>query len=260
MAAAIKPPIFATAIEGWRATFEAISRMSPLFVTATVLMLVLNAVSVPLTPAPKQEPGLAIQLVMYGLGIVQGLVLTPVAIAMHRFVLLAEVTERYQMNFSDPRFMKFFLVSVAFQFLIGIPSTLVTLALKSEGVLGGIMAFVFGLSFFVAVFVAVRILILFPAIAVDAAGAEWRNAYRDSQGNFWRTLLVLTVAVMPTLMLTMPAYYLLAWPDGPGLLSGAVFIVVQSILGVASLAACAAVASQLYAAWSERLRMPLVPV
>lgn len=257
MAAATKLAIFATAIEGWRATFNAFSRMTALFITATALMLVFNAVSIPLAPAPKQEPSLAVQLVMYVLGIVQGLVLTPVAIAMHRFVLLGEVTQRYLLNPSDPRFVKFFLVSVAFQLLIGMPGTLVTLSLKSESVIGGILATVFGIMFFVAVFVAIRILILFPAIAVDAAGAEWRNAYRDTQGKFWRTFLVLTVAVLPTLLLTMPAYFLLAWPDGPGLVGGEIFVAIQSILGVASLAVCAAVASQLYLAWSERLSLPL---
>jgi hypothetical protein len=258
MAISTNPPIFGTAIQGWRSTFEALSRMSALFITAMVLMLILNAVSIPLA-SPKEEPSLAIQLLMYVLGIVQGLVLTPVAIATHRFVLLGEVTQRYLLNASDPRFVKFFLVSVAFQFLIGIPSTLVTLSLKTQGITSGILATAFGLLFFVAIFVAVRILILFPAIAVDAAGAEWRNAYRDSKGNFWRTLLILTVVVLPTLLVTMPFYFMLAWPDGPGLLGGAILSVVQSIFGVASLAACAAVASQLYAAWSERLRMPLAP-
>jgi hypothetical protein len=113
--------------------------------------------------------------------------------------------------------------------------------------------------FFVAVFVAVRILILFPAIAVDAAGAQWRNAYRDSKGNFWRTLLILTVTMMPHILVMMPFYFLLEWPDGPGLFGGAILSVVQSIFGVASLAACAAAASLLYVAWSERLRMPLAP-
>jgi hypothetical protein len=155
--------------------------------------------------------------------------------------------------------LKFFLVSVAFQFLIGIPSALMMLALKSQDITGGILAAVFAILFFVAVFVAVRILILFPAIAVDAPGAQWRNAYRDSKGNFWRTLLILTVTVMPTMLVTIPFYFLLAWPDGPGFLGGAILSVVQSILGVALLAVCAAVASQLYVAWSERLRMPLAP-
>jgi hypothetical protein len=259
MAVAAKPPIFGTAIQGWRSTFEAISRMSALFITAVALMLILNAVSISLTPPPKQEPSLAIQLLMYALEIVQGLVLTPVAIAMHRFVLLGEVTQRYVLNPSDPRFVKFFLVSVAYQFLIGIPSMLMMLALKNQDVTGGILAAVFAILFFVAVFVAVRILILFPAIAVDAAGAQWRNAYRDSKGNFWRTLLILTVTMMPHILVMMPFYFLLEWPDGPGLFGGAILSVVQSIFGVASLAACAAAASLLYVAWSERLRMPLAP-
>ncbi len=259
MATAIKPPIFGTAIEGWRAAVEAMARMSALFITAVVLMLILNAVTVLVSPPPKQEPSLAIQLLMYVLGIVQGFVLTPVAIAMHRFVLLGEMTPRYAVSLSDPRFVKFFLVSVAFQFLIGIPSTLMTLSLRSQGVASGILATVFAILFLLAVFVAVRILILFPAIAVDAPGAEWRNAYRDSKGNFWRTLLILTLTVIPALVVTLPFYFLLAWPDGPSLLGGAILSVVQSILGVASLAAFAAVASQLYVAWSERLRMPLVP-
>ena len=68
MATATKPPIFATAIQGWRSTFEAISRMSALFITATVLMLILNAVSIPLAPAPKQEPSLAISIADVCLG------------------------------------------------------------------------------------------------------------------------------------------------------------------------------------------------
>jgi hypothetical protein len=45
--------------------------------------------------------------------IAQSLVLTPLAIAVHRYVLLDEVTQHYALNLADQRFQRFFGVAVA---------------------------------------------------------------------------------------------------------------------------------------------------
>ena len=253
MAAGEHPPIVELTIQGWRYAFVALSRMPAVLGLAMLIMFALNVATLPLFPGPQAEPGFAAQAIGTLSGIVTGFLLTPVAIAMHRFVLLGEVAQRYALAPSEPRFMRFFVFTVVYQLLIGVPGSLMSLAGKSETGLGVALALVFFALFVVAVIASVRLLILFPAIAVDARGAEWRNAMADTKGHSWRVLFVMILATIPSLIVTMPLYFTLAWPDGPGF-SGGIFLgAVQSVVSVLTLCAFAAIASRLFAAFANKL-------
>ncbi len=104
-----------------------------------------------------------------------------------------------------------------------------------------------------AVIASLRVLILFPAIAVDAGGADWRNAMADTKGHTWRVLFTVIATGIPSLIVTMPLYFLLAWPAAPGLVGGLVVSAVQAVVGVLTLCALAAVASRLFAAFANKL-------
>src|SRR5438105_6049851 len=51
-------------------------------------------------------------LVVFVIGLVQALLLTPYMIAVHRFIILGEVTPRYELATRDPRFQAFFAWSI----------------------------------------------------------------------------------------------------------------------------------------------------
>jgi hypothetical protein len=252
MAADEHPPIFDMALQGWRLAFAAFSRMPAVIGIGMLVVFALSVASLPLLPGPKEELSLAIQLLSLLLGFVQGFLLTPVAIAVHRFVLLGEIARYYSLTPSQPRFMRFFLFTVVFQLLTIVPATLM-----SFGKEGGIGVLIWTLAaaalFIAAVIASLRLLILFPAIAVDARGADWRNAMADTKGHTWRVFFIVVLTSLPALVVTMPLYFTLSWPDAPGLIAGLFLSFAQSVVGVLSLAAFAAIASRLFAIFANRL-------
>ena len=148
--------------------------------------------------------------------------------------------------------MRFFTFTVVYQLLVSVPGTL-SLAGKSGTGLGVALALVFFVLFIVAVIASLRLLILFPAIAVDARGADWRNAMTDTKGHTWRVFFIAILATLPSLIVLLPLYFTLTWPDGPGLAGGIVLSATQAIVSVLTICALAAVASRLFAAFANKL-------
>lgn len=259
MTAHAKPAIFETAWQAWRYAFAAFSRMPLVLGVAMLALLALNAATLPLMPPPKQEPVLFDHLLGVVVGVVQGFVLTPVAIATHRFVLLGELAPNYTLAPSQPRFMRFFIFTLVYQFLMGAPATLMQMSSSAGGWIAGVGGFVFFVLFIAAAIMSLRLLILFPAIAVDARGADWRNALLDSKGHSWRIFAIVVLTTLPMLAVVLPLYFALAWPDGPGTTGGLALSLIQAIASVLSVAAFAAVASRLFAAFSERLNGQQTP-
>ena len=252
MATSDKPPIFGLALQGWRYAFAALSRMPGVLGVAMAIVLVSSAITLMLVPDSKDEAsGLFAQLLGVLIGIVQGFFLTPVAIAVHRFVLLGEVTERYVLNPSEPRFKQFFIWTVIYQLMISAPSLL--LAGPAENA----AALALSLPLFIIVtIVALRLIILFPAIAVDAPGTAWQNAVEDTKGHAWRIFFIVVLVSIPMLAVLLPPALLLGWPKQTGIVAGLFFAALQSVVSVLAICAYAAVASLLFAAFSNRLNVP----
>lgn len=247
------PRITETAMLGWRDAFAAFFRMPLVFGTAILAVLLLNVVTLPLMPPPKQDPGLADHAIGGIVAVVQGFLMTPVAIAVHRFVLLDELTPNYALRPTQLRFMRFFAFTVVFQLLMTVPAIVMSATGKAGGWVAGIGGFVGFVLFVAAVILSLRLLILFPAIAVDTPGARWNNALLDSKGTAWRTFSIALLCSLPMIAAMLPLYYLLAWPDGPGMAGGIALSLAQAAIGVFGIAAFAAIASHLFAAYSDRL-------
>ena len=177
MAADAHPPIFGTAVDGWRYTFAALSRMPVVLGVGLLAVIAINTLTIPISLDPKEETTAVGQLIELAVSIANGFVLTPVAIAVHRFILLGEITDRYALNPSEHRFMQFFIWTVLYQLLITAPSVLVTLSAGGTGSLlsTAVVLLIFG------IIASLRLLILFPAIAVDARRARWDFAFADTK-------------------------------------------------------------------------------
>jgi hypothetical protein len=253
-------------ITAWRDGFNAIARMGTVAGVSVLLMLVLVIInSFFLLPPPEGGANFRFRALTFLVGLVKALLLTPLAIAVHRYVLLGEITRRYSLDPSDPRFVRFFGFSVGFAVLWQLPLWLMGLmeAQTRDLATGLLTGIAFVLLVIVTIIIGIRSIILFPAVAVDAPGAmsgnalrdNWGNAVRDSKGHSWRLFFIALLTLLPAIVVIMTAYFL-ASPGLPSLRSLASGLFVGSVMNVVTVAVMAAMASRLYAAYGRRLGRP----
>jgi hypothetical protein len=189
--------------------------------------------------------------------------LTPFLLAIHRFVLLGEVPTRYRLDPTRRRFQLVFGWLAVSAFLAGVPSFLEDLAAARDPFYEMARAFDgAGPSTLVwaarlAVFTTVHhLLVLFPAVAVDAPGATWQNALRDTHDHIWFAIAVTFLPFIPIGLLGVLVAPLLRVGNGTligvivGMLwLGACFLVALTLVSV--------IAARLYQAVGDRLKMPV---
>ena len=127
----------------------------------------------------------------------QNFLLTPFYIAVHRFIVLGETNAHYALTPREPRFQRYFVLSTAVTAVLAAPSFLADAAAPEVTVVPVTLTIV---AFAIAV---VWLMILFPAIAVDAPGATIGNALADTKAHAWRLLAVSVVALLPPSLLSL---------------------------------------------------------
>jgi len=182
MAASMDLPIIETALQGWRDAAAAREKMPTLFWIAIAIMIALAILHVLLG-------GLSffsfIVSVIFGLA--QALALTPLAIAVHRFVLLDEARDAYDFAPGDPRFQKFFLFTIGLDswrvFLVLLCTVLPVVVIQV--VLGAlVVALFFGnwlLSSLVLALI-IPVITVFTVAAMAASASRLFAAYADRLG------------------------------------------------------------------------------
>jgi len=238
-------PIIDTAIQGWRDAVAAREKMPTLFWVAIAVMIGLGLLHF--------LSGVWLFLPLLSgvvFSVAQALALTPLAIAVHRFVLLDEIHDSYDFAPGDPRFQKFFVFTIALELLGAIPQVIAYLFAAVSTFLSSIVLLVLAV---VTTIVAVRTVILFPSIAVDATGAEWRNAMADTKGHSWSVFFVLVCAVLPASVasIVVVALFSASW-----LLTLVVLGFILPVITVFMVAAVAAAVSRLFAAYANQLGQP----
>lgn len=241
------PPSWHFAKMAYRDAFYALRAMPAIAAAALAIGLAQSAVQL-LSPQALQQEYFVVGLALMT---VWSLLVTPVLIAIHRFILLGEATHDYRIG-STSRYWLFFQLSFYFnaaatlsgaisQVLVGVHTTLFLLALP---------------VFILLVFVALRLTLLFPAIAVDAAGASWRNAYQDTKSYVLRILATFILVSVPLLIpLGITIWLQGLQPSHSEIdLSSVVGVVISAIASVFSLAVFVAVASRYYQWIGRRLK------
>ena len=202
------PTVFGSAVRAWVDTFRAVVAMP--WVTGIGFALLIGlGLAVDLLPPllRSAEPETFGESLIWSgaAGIVESFLTAPLAIAIHRHVILGEVTQSYVFRLSDHRFLRFFyfsftlalaqtiLIFIAIQFFPESFSTPVTGDVKGPG-FAVTMAIMFGI-----LIVLGRLILVFPAAAVDAPGATWGNAWRATQGHFWTIVFVFVVVTVPAI-------------------------------------------------------------
>jgi hypothetical protein len=181
--------------------------------------------------------------------IVHYVLITPYLIAVHRFIILGEVTRRYRLQWEDRRFLLFFGWTFAIFFiqkLTTLPSHL------PHHWMFRFITFVFVVALCVIV---TRVTILFPAIAVDAPGATPRRAFEDTKGHGWYIFFLLLVPLIPSglLVALLGGVTVLYQP-----LAGRVLMVPMiGLAGVVWLTMAVVIASRLYQWLGHHVNKPL---
>ena len=254
-----KPPIIGTAVTAWEDASRAIGAMPLVMGIAFVIVLLLSFASFWIIADPNALAASA-WLPVYTIvtGIVHGLLLAPLAIVMHRYVLLGEVTSRYPLDPFSARYVRFAGFAVLVKVLWSLPSIIQSFmrdAQENPGVVG-LLGFVVLALFITVVIVTVRRVILFPAIAIDAPGATWSNARHDTKGSSWRVAFIFVCAALPAIILGFLLYYaLLRRGFGGG--NQLIFSLLGAIVEIPTLCAFAAAASHIFQARADTLALPV---
>jgi hypothetical protein len=251
--------IFNAAGLAWRDmrhVFDAIYKMVVLAFLITAVLYMTQALVLPRTSNSAVGYLLVILTTT-----VQAFLITPYLIAVHRFIILGEVTTNYQLTPGEPRFLHFFgwwLVILALTF---VPFLLAT-ALPATVFLLGVRAIVF----IVAMVVAMRVIILLPSVAVDAPGASWSRAMADTKGYTWRILFIVLLATLPLVFVRLIVSRLLGdlgitaatgVPSGPPLTAQVALAIFNGAIRVIAYTLAVVIASRLYERLGDRVNQPV---
>jgi hypothetical protein len=111
----------------------------------------------------------------------------------------------------------------------------------------------------IVVFVALRLSILFPAVAMDAPGASGPNAFADTGGHVIRILLILVLTVVPVIALFLLIALAVFSPDsiaGEFNAGSAAFAVALVVLQLVVYSLLVAVTSRVFQAYAKRVLEP----
>jgi hypothetical protein len=247
------PSIWSAATRAWADAFHAISRMRGLALVVCLILFLFAMIQWSIATGFVDQPYgsssyVSAVLTQVVLAAFQAVVLAPFAIAVHRFILLDEVTPRYRLDPGDQRFLRFAFNAVQLALLSRVPGLIGAFIAQRSPILGGLVALV--LHIVVAV-IMIRVVILFPAVAVDAARPTWRHASQDTSGHSWRVFFVLLVTGLPFALLAaiLVGPFLVDAVDRDGLHFGVSSILAAlagSVLATIVTAVLVTVASRLY--------------
>ena len=254
MSLVAQPPIWRSAFIAWCDAVAAVGSMTSVAFAAFVLALMIEFAHAILFGVPAGQGGSEpTEMLRYlAVAALQGVVEVPLAIAVHRYVLLGEITGSYSLDFAHPRFRRFFAFAMALNMVwaIGLVASDAAAAtgLEATTTLALCLAL---LAMIMAV--TVRTLILFPAIAVDATGADWPNAVDDSKGHSWRIFCILVTTALPALVASLIMYALFGDPTDRSIPASVAYAVTIAAVNVLMVAAFAAAASRLFRVLAARL-------
>lgn len=129
-------------------------------------------------------------------------VFAPMMIAAHRYSVAGILTSRLAGSLAGPTFGRFIRASLIL--------SLITVAgyaggaFVSEALEPPLGTAVFFMAFAATIALSVRVGPLFPAISVNANGARWGAAWRDTAGHGWRIFFVLAICSLPFILLGLP--------------------------------------------------------
>jgi hypothetical protein len=183
-----------------RAVRVAYGDLGRLLVTMPTLVLIALAIDLAADLTRLFGPPRGMPMLAYGavIGLGENWLLTPFFIAVHRFILADEVADHYRLDPQDRRFVRFFTWSLLLWLMLALPPLVIHVPALPLAEISPVTAIsTLAIWSILAALVSVRLMVLFPAIAVDAPGATAANALADMQGFAVDVFLICAIATVP---------------------------------------------------------------
>jgi hypothetical protein len=190
-------PILPTLVAAYRDLGRLLTAMRALMLSAFFIMLA-TSVAAELVSQRLWDQELAGEALGFAQNAIEAFLLTPVVIAIHRFVILDKITSKYTVPLGEPVFGIFFGWLLSLKVLIGLPFDLLGVLQTLNWSLPA-STLAFALALIAAVGVLLRLTILLPALAVEAPGATLSHALADTKGHVLRALALFFLALAPWL-------------------------------------------------------------
>lgn len=209
------PKVFQTANQAWRSTWSALLRMPLAFLLTTAAVVLLGfvlsslgldkaqvlAVSASVKPATKTALAILVHILSCSL------VLAPLAIVIHRFVILGELTPVLPLR-PMQRVLRFASWVAAFDLVTSLPTLLRLVPLPISALVASLVGLVIEVA---VIFVTIRLALVFPAVAVQSLGRPTKLGWRETRWQFWRITCVLTLAGLPVFGVELQILALAKW-------------------------------------------------
>ena len=262
-----RPSGWQIASRAWRSVFQAMARMPVLFVSAFLLFLLMHACSIWLHRSLlRNGPGWGSYAVAVTQNIVSSLLTAPVAVAVHRWVLLNDIQPGLSWKPVYTRLFFFWALALHLLYmLMNLPIPL----LISRAIRAGVTGWPFRsdlilLSFLpvlIAAVVSAYLALVFPDVAIGESSASWIARVKASvarlRGNFWLLVRAAILAFLPVIAInvittfTVIHFYSLypvsRYPFGPAVVGQAL---ASSVMVLFSIGIAAATVSWLYS-WAR---------
>src|SRR5580692_3496725 len=251
-------PIMPTLVAAYRDLGRLLTAMRALMLSAFFIM-VATSVAAELVPQRLWDQELTGEALGLAQNAVEAFLLTPIVMAIHRFVILDKITPNYTVPIGEPAFGIFFAWLLALKVLIGLPFDLLgVLQTFNWSPQASVLAV--ALALIAAVGVSLRLTILFPALAVEAPGATPSHALADTKGHVLRLLALFFLALAPWLAAEIGGVFLL----GQGAtITGSPLAMLALVMGGAlqtvTLALTAVIASHAFMALAAQVKRAAQP-
>ncbi len=200
-------PIWRTLAATYRDLGRLLTAMRPIMLSALLILLAVSAVTafVPDRFSDQQLSGTALQLLQYA---IEAVLLAPIFIAIHRFVVLDEAARAYTLPVGDHVFWIFVGWLFALKVLLGLPFDFLGLLQQTNTPVVA-SALAFAVALIASLAMALRLTILLPALAVGDSGATAAHAWADGKGAVLRLFAIFFLALAPWAAVSMAGVYLL---------------------------------------------------
>ena len=135
----------------------------------------------------------------------EALILAPLLIAVHRYVILGETARGFPIPPAD-RYWSFAGCAIAFSFAIQAPNAAVSAMMMEQAVSGTALILLAFLAGAIPPLLLLPTLLVFPAAAIDAPRGK---AWRAGISHYWRLLYTMVLAGLPALAITFAMIYVL---------------------------------------------------
>jgi hypothetical protein len=251
--------------KSWSSSWQAIVQMPALVLGACVVFACITLLSGSFQHTPAESALLdtttraSHALIRMALSILDFVVSGCLTIKIHRFVLLGEGSQPLVPLGGKP-LARYALVSFCLAFLAALFALVVLLVFHQ---LGTPQIFLITVPLFLAyIFVAVRLGLLYPAIALGA-NLKLRAAWHDSRGHFWSMWGVGFVVALPVMVIWL-VWFMFVALDRPALLAAQgqaspVFAIGLALVNALIVVLIATAVSWLYLSYANQLRNEVGP-